>query len=168
MKNKLNVRVITYLAMIISVTLVLSLMVIIPVPAANGIVTLLDAGVYFAGLLFGALGGGIVGGLTGLLIDLLSGYSIWAPFSLIIHGLQGYLFGFWIEKFGTKIKPLVIGLLLSNLVMVIGYALANEYLYGAGTGLLSIPSNIVQCLFGSAVIIIFKEKLLSIFKLRVQ
>lgn len=80
MRNKFDVRTLTYLAVITAVTLVLSLLIIIPVPATNGFVTILDAGIYCAGLAFGSLGGGVVGGLTGLLIDLISGYTIWAPF----------------------------------------------------------------------------------------
>lgn len=164
MKNKFDIRTLTYLAMITAVTLVLSLLIIIPVPAVNGIVTLLDAGIYCAGLAFGSLGGGVVGALTGLLIDLISGYSIWAPFSLLIHGLQGMLYGLIIEKYGTDNKSMLFALSVAGLIMVGGYAIATEYLYGGGSGWASIPSNIVQVGFGSVLIMVIKNKFLAVLK----
>lgn len=164
MKENLTVRTMMYLSMITAVTLALSMLVIIPVPATQGLVTLLDAGVYIAGLLFGAFGGGFVGAMTGLLIDILSGYAIWAPFSFIIHGAQGLVFGFWTMKYGQSTKQVLIGLLLANLVMIIGYAFANEYLYGTGTGIASLPGNILQTGFGSLVVILFRSKLINVFQ----
>ncbi len=44
------------------------------IPAPTGILTLLDAGVFFAAFYFGSRGGAVVGGLASFLIDLLSGY----------------------------------------------------------------------------------------------
>lgn len=164
MRNKLDVRTLTYLAVITAVTLVLSLLIIIPVPATNGFVTILDAGIYCAGLAFGSLGGGVVGGLTGLLIDIISGYTIWAPFSLVIHGLQGLVYGLIIEKYGNDNKSMLFALAIAGLIMVGGYAVANEFLYGGGVGWVSIPSNIVQVGFGSVVVMLVKNKFLSILK----
>lgn len=161
MKQVQNVKTITYLGLITAVTLTLSMLVIIPVPATNGLVTLLDAGVYIAGLLFAGIGGGFVGAMTGLLIDLLSGYTIWAPFSFVIHGLQGWVFGYLIHKYGSGRKMIYLSLLIANLIMIIGYAIANFYLYGPGTGWASIPGNILQTGFGSLVLIVFKDQLLS-------
>lgn len=169
MKTNINIRTITYLAIITAVTLALSMAVIIPVPATNGLVTLLDAGVYIAGFLFGGFGGGIVGGMTGLLIDIFSGYTIWAPFSLVIHGLQGWIFGRYAYQAKSN-KSIWIGLMAANLLMIIGYAFANRYLYGPGTGWASIPGNVLQTGFGSLVFVLFKKqiqsRLQSILKLK--
>ena len=42
---------------------------------------------------FGARGGALVGGLSGFLLDLFSGYPQYMLFSLVIHGTQGALVG---------------------------------------------------------------------------
>lgn len=166
MKKTFTARTITYLAIITAVTLVLSLMIIIPVPATGGLVTILDAGIYFAGLLFYGFGGGIVGALTGLLIDLLSGYAIWAPYSLAIHGLQGLVFGHIVYKKGQSNYSVILASIVASLVMIIGYAFANEHLYGKGMGVASLPGNILQTGFGSLVIILFRNKILKVVKVK--
>ena len=79
--------------MLIALTVALSLTILIPVPATNGFVTLCEAGIYTASFLYGPMGGLVVGASSGLLIDLISGYPQWAIFSLVIHGLQGYVAG---------------------------------------------------------------------------
>ena len=81
----------TIYAMLIALTVALSLTILIPVPATNGFVTLCEAGIYTASSLYGPMGGLVVGASSGLLIDLISGYPQWAIFSLVIHGLQGYV-----------------------------------------------------------------------------
>ncbi|MFZ1655744.1 MAG: ECF transporter S component, partial [Lactococcus raffinolactis] len=69
---------ISVLAMIAALTVAISFFLKIPMPLTKGVVTVLDAGVIFAALRFGRVEGAIVGGLTGLLFDLLSGYPHWA------------------------------------------------------------------------------------------
>jgi len=53
------------------------------IPTPTGILTLLDAGVFFTAFYFGSREGAVVGGLAGFLIDLLSGYPQWMFFSLV-------------------------------------------------------------------------------------
>ncbi len=48
-------------------------------------------------MLLGPVYGRKVGGLGGLFLDLISGYTQYAPFSLIAHGLEGLLAG-WLYK----------------------------------------------------------------------
>ncbi len=70
----------TIYAMLIALTVALSLTILIPVPATNGFVTLCEAGIYTAAFLYGPTGGLVVGASSGLLIDLISGYPQWAVF----------------------------------------------------------------------------------------
>ena len=64
------------------------------IPTPTGILTFLDAGIFFTAFYFGSREGAVVGGLAGFLIDLLSGYPQWMFFSLVNHGLQGFFAGF--------------------------------------------------------------------------
>lgn len=134
------------LAMLIAVTVTLSIFFIIPVPPTRGFVTLAEVGIYTTSLLFGGVPGMIVGAASGGLIDLISGYPEWALFSIIIHGLQGYITGRLAEK-AFKGSDMT-GLALGSIVMVAGYFFAGWFLFGLGSGLASIVGNIVQNGFG--------------------
>ncbi len=81
------------IAMLTALTCALSLTFIIPVPQTKGFVTLCEAGIYISALLFGPSAGAFVGGMSGGIIDFLSGYPEWAFFSIVIHGVQGWIVG---------------------------------------------------------------------------
>ncbi|MBM7635926.1 ECF transporter S component [Streptococcus saliviloxodontae] len=137
--RRTNVSKLTLLAVLTALTLVLGKFVSIPTP--TGFLTLLDAGVFFTAFYLGAKEGAIVGGLSGFLIDLISGYPQWMFFSLLAHGGQGYFAG-WTGKS----RP--IGLALSSLVMVGVYFLASIPLYGLGSAIAGLWGNIMQNFFG--------------------
>ena len=111
------------------------------IPTPTGILTLLDAGVFFAAFYFGSREGAVVGGLAGFLIDLLSGYPQWMFFSLVNHGLQGFFAGF-------KGKWQWLGLVLATLFMVAGYALASAWMNGWGAAISEIIPNLLQNIVG--------------------
>lgn len=117
MKNKEM----TILGVVIAINLVLSNIVRLPTP--TGFVSLVEVGIFIAAWQFGPRGGAIVGGITGILLDLLAGYPQWMVLSLIIHGSEGYLLGFSSETLAGKIKSMLAG----GAVMVLGY-----WLGGAG------------------------------------
>lgn len=128
------------LAIITALTVAISFFLKIPMPLTKGVVTVLDAGVILAALRFGRVEGAVVGGLTGLLFDLLSGYPHWAFFSLIIHGGQGYL--------ASAKTARTLWLILSCVVMVVGYFLVALLFYGFGAAFADMPGNIIQSIFG--------------------
>lgn len=140
----------TKLAMMVALTVTLSILFIIPIPATKGFVTLCEVGIYASALLFGPGGGFLVGALSGGLIDMISGYPEWAIFSIIIHGIQGFILGYLYQKYPNK-KGLTVGFLFASLFMITGYALATALLFGWPAGLASLPGNCVQNIFGIAV-----------------
>ncbi|HAV52107.1 MAG TPA: ECF transporter S component [Leuconostoc mesenteroides] len=157
-EQKNHTKQITILATIIAFNIALSYIVKIPVPATNGFVNLVEAGIFLAALLGGARSGLIVGGLSGLLLDLLAGYPQWMIFSLIIHGIEGLIVGY----FGYKkhITSQVIGLIIGSFIMVVGYMLAGAMLYNWTAGLESIIGNIAQAVMGLIVALV----LVPVFK----
>ena len=117
---------------------------IVKIPTQTGILTFLDTGIFFTAFYFGRREGGIVGGLGGFIIDLISGYPHWMFFSLIFHGLQGYFAGF-------KGKWQWLGLLLATIIMVAGYAFATAWMKGWGIALADVPHNLLQNFVGMVV-----------------
>ncbi|MGT2800375.1 ECF transporter S component [Streptococcus marmotae] len=109
----------------------------IHVPTLTGFITLLDVGIFFTAFYLGAKEGAIVGGLSGLLLDLLLGYPQWAFFSLLFHGLQGYAAG-WSGK------GRILGLFLASIAMVGGYFIASVFLYNAASALDGLAGNLIQ------------------------
>lgn len=56
----------------------------------KGYVNIGDTVVLLSGVLFGPLTGLAAGGLGSALADLLLGYGFWAPWTLLIKGLEGW------------------------------------------------------------------------------
>lgn len=138
-------RTVTRYALLSAMIVVISLFFIVPVPATGGFVNLSDAGIYAVALLFGPQAGLIVGGLSGGMIDLFSGYPQWILFSLVIHGFQGYIVGQFRHK---SLPKQAIGLILGAAILIIGYALATTLLYGLAAGMASILGNVIQSVVG--------------------
>lgn len=122
----------------------------IPVPQTRGYINLGDTVIFVFAMLFGARIGALAGGVGSALADLLTGYAHWAPFTLVIKGIEGLLVGLLAS--GEKSYPVrVLVGLLGGLVMVSGYFLAEVVLYGFGAALAELPGNFIQA--GSAVAI---------------
>lgn len=146
MKQKFNTKQMTIVAVMIALNVSLSYIVRIPVPATNGFVNLVEAGIFLTAILGGARNGLIVGGLSGLLLDLLAGYPQWMIFSLVIHGMEGLVVGYF--GYQKKLPSQIIGLVIGSLIMIVGYLLAGTFLYNWTAGLASIVGNIAQAVMG--------------------
>lgn len=128
-----------------ALTTVATMIVQIPTPATKGYINLGDTMVMLSGSLFGSLIGSIAGGVGSALADLLSGYAHWAPFTLVIKGIEGYIAGLSKDKKGI-FKVLI--LIIAGAEMVLGYFLVEVLLYGLGGALAEIPGNSFQAASG--------------------
>ncbi|MEX0380779.1 ECF transporter S component [Leuconostoc sp. MS02] len=158
MKQNFNTKQMTILAVMIALNVALSYIVRIPVPATNGFVNLVEAGIFLTAMLGGARNGMIVGGLSGLLLDLLAGYPQWMIFSFLIHGVEGLIVGYF--GYQKNLISQVIGLVLGSLIMIIGYLLAGAFLYNWAAGFASIIGNMAQTVMGVIIALV----LIPVFK----
>lgn len=149
-------------AILSALTVALSLLIIIPIPATHGMVTLCEVGIYVSAILFGNPIGLLVGGTSGFLIDLISGYPEWCLFSLVIHGVQGMVVGYLAKKHSMTVWTIIRALVIGSCVMVTGYFFATALLFGWPAGLASLPGNLIQVLFGSAVTVPLTETLIKL------
>ncbi|MDD4495545.1 MAG: ECF transporter S component [Eubacteriales bacterium] len=103
----------------------------IPIPMTQGYFNIGDTVIIITAILMGPASGLIVGALGSMLSDVAAGYFLFAPLTLIVKGLEGYLIG--------KINALNIGGLSAAwkrviavsagmLVMAIGYFTGEAYI----------------------------------------
>ena len=124
----------------------------IPMPAF-GYINLGDAFVLLAAWILGPISA-ICAGIGAALSDLLLGYVIYAPATLIIKAIMA-IACFYLFRLFSKLlnNPLgfVISALCSELIMVAGYFLFEGFLYGFGASVINIPFNLIQGAFAIAV-----------------
>ncbi|MBO3840990.1 MAG: ECF transporter S component [Candidatus Brockarchaeota archaeon] len=72
------------------------------IPATRGYFNLGDSMIFLTALLFGPLVGFLAGGLGSMLSDLFLGYTVYAPATLIVKGVEGFLTAFLHEAFAGK------------------------------------------------------------------
>lgn len=142
---------IALVAVLIALTVVLTKVVQIPIPASQGYWNLSDAATSFAAFAFGPLVGFVAGGVGTAIADLLSGpYAIWAPISLLAHGLQGAAIGLLARR-TRAIPQLIFAYAVGALVMVVGYLLGGTIIKGLEAALAEVPFNALQAIVGGVV-----------------
>jgi uncharacterized membrane protein len=126
----------------------------VPVPATKGYINLGDTVIFIAALLLGPKYGAVAGGIGSALADLLSPYAVWAPFTLVIKGLEGFIVGYIFYKIfaaRSSVKAKAVSMMAGGLWMVVGYFGAGIILYGIPAALVELPGNMFQAA-GSAVL----------------
>lgn len=126
----------------------------VPVPATKGYINLGDTVIFIAALLLGPKYGAVAGGIGSALADLLSPYAVWAPFTLVIKGLEGFIVGYIFYKIfaaRSSVKAKAVSMMAGGLWMAVGYFGAGIILYGIPAALVELPGNMFQAA-GSAVL----------------
>ncbi|WP_270233037.1 ECF transporter S component [Lactococcus garvieae] len=147
---KYSTKKLTLLALLAALTFVLGYFTKIPIP--GGYFTLLDAGIFTTAMLLGKREALIVGALAGFLNDFIAGYAAYMFFTLVIHGLQGYL--------GVVTKNKALNYVLATVVMVGGYFVADMFIVGSlAVALPDMAINAVQTSVGFVVALLLTETL---------
>ena len=145
-EDDFSLKQLVLLALLTAINVVVSRIFIIPMPLTHGNINLCDAIIYLVALLYGPVAGGIVGGLSGFLLDLLGGYGQFMLFSLVVHGLEGFFVGlvfrYW--NLGNQIVKGVIAGVVGVFFMVAGYFVTNTVLYTFAAGFASLFTNTIQ------------------------
>lgn len=127
-----------------------TMIVKIPSPL-KGYINLGDCMVLLSGWILPPGLGFLAAGLGSGLADLFAGYGVYIPATFLIKGLMAVIaWGaarLFAEKIGGFLSRLLGGL-LAELWMILGYYLFEGVLYGFGASLINIPSNGVQGAFG--------------------
>ncbi len=141
-----NVRELTLTAMCIVLVYVFTAVVNIrlPIAANGGLIHLGNVPLFVAAILFGKRTGMIAGGVGMAIFDVVSGWTPWAPFTLVVVGLMGFLMGWITEK--KKSFPLyILAMVVACVVKIVGYYIAEGFIVGNWIATVaSIPGNLVQ------------------------
>ena len=139
------------------------------IPTYNGYVHCGDGLIFLAACILPMPYSIVVGALGALLADLLTGFAIWAPGSMLIKGALAALFSYKAKKILTT-KNLIM-LLPAALISVVGYYLYEALITGNFVSpLAGIPASIIQAVASSIVFVVsgvamdkynIKEKMLE-------
>lgn len=139
-------------AMMAALTCVATLLAF-PVVGGSGYVNFGDCMVILSGALLGGPFGIAAAAIGSMLADVILGYYLYAPATLVIKALMTLavwrLYGALEKKAPKKyILWLVLSGIAAECIMALGYFLYEIPLYGIATAVIDIPANLLQSAFG--------------------
>lgn len=140
--KKWTTKDLTLYGILMAMTIVATMLIQIPTIATKGYVNVGDAVVLLAGLVLGRRGGFVVGGFGSALADILLGYTWYAPITLLVKGVEGYLAGS-IFSHTENTKPFL-ATLPAGIWMAVGYLFAEIFMYSFPAAVASFPGNLLQ------------------------
>jgi uncharacterized membrane protein len=159
--NTLTTRDLTAGALAAALVAAATMVIRIPVPATQGYINLGETVIYLTALLLGPVHGVVAGGVGSALADLLGGYPQFAPFTLVIKGVEGGLAGylFWRALRGGTARGAAwvvrasVSCAVAGAWMVAGYYVTEAFVLGLGphAAAAEIPGNVFQVVSGVVV-----------------
>lgn len=157
-KTTIVTKQLTTIAMFVALVTVATVVIAIPAPA-GGFLNVGDTAVLIAAACLGPIGGMVAGGLGSCIADLILSYGMYAPFTLVIKGLEGFICGGLILLFdrtlGKRFKNYiaqviagVIAMIIAALTMSSLYCIVDGILYGWGAAIVNAPINLLQGAIG--------------------
>lgn len=126
----MNARSIALTAVSIALVTVLVYIVRVPIPATGGYTHPGAVAEIFVAVAFGPVVGMAAAGVGAALADLIGGYGVWAPLTLIAHGSLGLLAG-WLSR-GRGRGGMFVGWIAGGLALVVLYFIGTVFMYGSG------------------------------------
>ena len=122
------------------------------IPTYNGYVHVGDGFIFLAACILPMPYSACVGAVGAMLSDVLTGYAIWAPGSIIIKALTAMLFSYKAKKIVSMRNTLM--LIPATAICVGGYYLYEVIITGSFVGALAgIPGSLIQSVASSIVFI---------------
>ncbi len=163
---KKNVKKIVSAALMAALVCVMTMVVKIPSPL-KGYLNLGDCVVLVAGWTLSPLYAFLAAGLGSALADVFSGYLLYAPATFLIKGLMALVALLVCRLLQTKLGKFparLIGGVLAEGLMVLGYFVFEGFLYGFAPSLVNVLPNALQgvagLLIGLPLIRIFEKRAL--------
>ena len=143
-------------ALMAALVCVATVLIRIPSPM-KGYINLGDGMVLASGWLLSPGYGFLAAALGSALADVFAGYVIYAPATFLIKGAMALIAAGFVNLMKKERKRLLfqlIGGILAEIVMMLGYFAFEWILYGFAAAVLNLPANLVQAVAGLTVGII--------------
>lgn len=153
LQRQLDVRVLAMGGLMTALVFVFTFSLKIPSVTQQGYVHAGDAFVLLSGILLGPLVGFISAAMGSALADLIGGYFIFIPATLVIKGLEAvlaYLIYTFVlhlldkERSSNRVVALIVAALPASAFMVFGYFLYESLIFNPGTAIANILGNVGQ------------------------
>jgi len=146
-----KIRKLTTSALFMALTCIATMIIKLPTPGTGGYVHLGDAFVILSGILLGPVYGAVAGGIGSALADLLGGYFIYVPITLIVKAAMAAGVGLIYHKLAKGLHNQMLRCVLCGVYATVlvagGYLFFESFMYGSAA-LASVPANIGQGLSG--------------------
>lgn len=149
MKTRKHLQKLVLCAVFAALTCLATLVIQIPSPL-SGFMNLGDALVLTSAVLLGPLYGTAAAGIGSCLADILSGYAVYAPATLVIKSLMALVFCLLLHVIRRpRLLAALVGAVAAESVMVFGYFAYDAFFLGFGMGAaVGIPANLIQAVLG--------------------
>lgn len=148
--NASRIRLLVMTGLFAALGCVATMVLQVPSPT-GGYMNLGDTVVILGAYLLGPVWGAVAGGVGPALADLLSGYPMYVPATLVIKAVIGVVAAVLYRALGKKGWGVPVCAVAAEIPMVVGYWLFDGFLAGSLAGSAAgIPSNLVQAAFGIA------------------
>lgn len=123
----------------------------LPISINGGLIHTGNVMLFVAAINFGKKKGAISGAFGMAIFDIVTGWTLWAPFTFVIRGVMGYIIGSISQrKQGKSSLYNILGITIAGIWMISGYYLTEVILYGNFiVPVTSIPGNLVQIIVGA-------------------
>ena len=132
----------------------------IATPPTRGFFNFGEIGVYLSALIGGPIVGAIAGGVGSALADVFLGYAHYAPGTLVIKGLEGFIVGYIFEKLRNlgkervRIVTLLVALAVFGFITGFGYKGIQVTLGSSGENILGWNIGVVSFEIPGAVFVV--------------
>ena len=146
---------IALLGIMTALVTIMTIVIQIPYPGTSGYFNFGDTMVMLGGLLLGPVGGFIAGGVGSALADVATGYTFYAPITLIVKGLEGMAVGYLSSKILERTRLSVrdvIAVVVGSIIMLTGYFIAQVILFDIVVAIGELVTiNLAQVVIGASV-----------------
>ena len=152
--NKISLKRVVLSGIMVALVFLATYFTRIPIPMTQGYFNVGDTVIIVAAIMLGKRSGFLIGSMGSFLADVMSGYYLFAPLTLIVKGLEGYMIGSIASSYGDK-KPTeskkILAILAGVLVMVAGYFIGEatvlklfDETFGMAAAVYELPLNLLQ------------------------
>ncbi|MHB1391670.1 MAG: ECF transporter S component [Clostridia bacterium] len=149
-----NIRAIVQMGLLSALTFVAAWAIHIPY-GTGGVIHLGDSMIFLTAVVFGGKYAAVSGAIGMTMFDILSGFSVWAPYTLVIKAVMGLIVGSLAYMGGAKGGSVVknaVGMLLAGIWMIFGYYVAEAVItWNITQPVFSILGNVIQFTAGAAI-----------------